>query len=218
MVWVPASEWRIVDTWDTAGLRGTGSHDVEVTDVLVPAHRVGPVPPVDPVADGALFRFPIVGLWSVGLAGVALGIAGAAIDELRRLAATKTPFGMLSSLATRASVQIATCEALALTGSARALLVEEATRVWDLVQAGHEVTPEQIARLRIAATHATASSAGAVDRMYRAAGGSAVYTTSPLQRCLRDVHAVTQHHFVAPPTYEMVGPIVLGVASDGFLL
>jgi hypothetical protein len=54
--------------------------------------------------------------------------------------------------------------------------------------------------------------------MYTAAGGTAVFASSPLQRCLRDVHAVTQHFFVAPQTYEMIGKILLGVEPDGFML
>jgi alkylation response protein AidB-like acyl-CoA dehydrogenase len=218
MTWLEASDYRIIDTWDTAGLRATGSHDVEVAEVFVPEHRIIPVPLPDPVLDGPLFRFPVVGLWSVGLAAAALGIARAAIDEVRALATTKTPFGMMSTLSTRTTAQLDVCEALALVGSARALLVEETTSLWATVRQGAPVTPEQRGLLRIAATHATAASARAVDRMYTTAGGTALFAASPLQRCLRDVHAITQHHFVAPPTLEMVGKILLGVESDGFML
>jgi hypothetical protein len=75
VAWIKASDCRIIDTWDTAGLRATGSNDIEVSDVFVPKHRTSPVPLVDPVADGALFRFPIVGLFAVGMAASALGIA-----------------------------------------------------------------------------------------------------------------------------------------------
>lgn len=218
MSWIPASDWQIIDTWDTAGLRATGSHDIEVSDVFVPTHRTIPVPLPDPVPSGALFRFPVVGLWSAGLAAVALGVAQTAIDETIRLAETKTPFGTTSTLANRATTQVAVCEALATVRSARALLVEEASRMWQRVQAEASVTPAQVGALRIAATHATAAAANAVDAMYTAAGGSAVFVSNPLQRCLRDVHMITQHHFVAPPTYEMIGKIVLGVESDGFML
>ena len=45
-----------------------------------------------------------------------------------------------------------------------------------------------------------------------------MFASSPLQRCLRDGHAVTQHFFVAPPTYEMIGKILLGVEPDSFML
>ena len=216
--WIKASDWRIIDTWDTAGLRATGSHDIEVSDVFVPKHRAVLEPPPEPVSYGPLFRFPIVGLFSVGIAASALGIAQAAIDELLRLAGTKTPFGMASTLSTRTTAQIAVAEAMATVRSARALLVEETACLWEMVQEGTPLTTEQQALLRIAATHATAASADVVDRMYTTAGGSALYASSPLQQLLRDVHAITQHVFVAPPAYEPLGKILLGVEPDGFML
>lgn len=128
--WIKASDWGIIDTWDTAGLRATGSHDIEVSDVFVPKHRTFPEPPPEPVSYGPLFRLPIVGLFSVGMAASALGIARAAIDELLRLAGTKTPFGMASTLSTRTTAQIAVSEAMATVRSARALVIEETTCLW----------------------------------------------------------------------------------------
>lgn len=218
VTWVESPDFQIIDNWDAAGLRATGSHDVEVAGVFVPRSRTFLMPPSEPRVGGALFRFPVVALWAAGMASAALGLARAAIDEVLRLAGTKTPFGMTSKLATRPTSQIAVCEALAGACSARALLVEETARMWALVQAPTPVTSEQRARLRIAATHATATSASVVDRMYTVAGGTALLSSSPLQRCLRDVHAITQHLFVAPPSYEMLGKILLGVEPDGFLL
>jgi alkylation response protein AidB-like acyl-CoA dehydrogenase len=63
-------------------------------------------------------------------------------------------------------------------------------------------------------THATRSAARVVDRMYDAAGGSAVFHTSPLQRCFRDIHVATQHAMVAPATMETYGSVLLGVETD----
>ena len=218
MTWIRASDCRIIDTWDTAGLRATGSHDIEVSDVFVPKHRTIPVPLPDPVPDGALFRFPIVGLWSVGLAAAALGIAQAAIDELLHLAATKTPFGMTSTLATRTTAQIAICEAIAAALRHARCWSRRPRACGRRCRPAHRSRRSSSGLLRIAATHATAAAASAVDRMYTAAGGTAVFASSPLQRCLRDVHTITQHVFVAPPTYEMIGKILLGVEPDGFML
>jgi indole-3-acetate monooxygenase len=218
MTFLEARDWQIIDTWDTVGLRATGSHDVEVVDVFVPTHRTIPVPFPDPVSDGAVFRFPLVGLFSVGIAACALGIAQAAIDDVVDLAGTKTPFGLAAPLASRTTTQLAVCEAMALVRAARAFVHEETTMLWDQVRSGTLVTAEQRAALRLATTHATAASAKAVDLMYTAAGGTSVFASSPLQQRLRDVHAITQQFFVAPPTYETIGKVMLGVEPDGFML
>ena len=218
MTFIEAGDWQIIDTWDTVGLRATGSHDIEAAEVFVPTQRTVPVPFPDPVSEGALFRFPFVGLFSVGITACALGTAQAAIDDVVDLAGTKTPFGLTAPLASRTTTQLAVCEAMALVRAARAHVHEETKVLWQRVRSGALVTAEQRAALRLATTHATAASAKAVDLMYTAAGGTSVFASSPLQRRLRDVHAITQHFFVAPPTYETIGQVVLGVEPDGFML
>jgi alkylation response protein AidB-like acyl-CoA dehydrogenase len=62
------------------------------------------------------------------------------------------------------------------------------------------------------------SCARVVDRMYDAAGGTAVYRASPLQRCLRDIHVATQHAMVAPSTLELIGSVLLGVEANTVML
>ena len=79
------------------------------------------------------------------------------------------------------------------------------------------MTERDRALLRLAATHATRASAQVVDRMYQAGGGSAIYTTSPLQRHFRDIHVATQHVMVADPTFAMIGKVLLGVGEAGLL-
>jgi alkylation response protein AidB-like acyl-CoA dehydrogenase len=39
MAYLPKGAYRILDTWYVGGLRGTGSHDIVVDDVFVPAER-----------------------------------------------------------------------------------------------------------------------------------------------------------------------------------
>ena len=50
--------------------------------------------------------------------------------------------------------------------------------------------------------------------MYTVAGGSSLYTRSPLQRHFRDIHAATQHMMVAQPTWELGARVLLGLESD----
>lgn len=50
--------------------------------------------------------------------------------------------------------------------------------------------------------------------MYEAAGGSAVFRSSPLQRCFGDIHVAIQHARVAPATLETFGSVLLGLDTD----
>jgi alkylation response protein AidB-like acyl-CoA dehydrogenase len=211
---VSKKDFKIVDTWTVSGLRGTGSHDFEVNDAFVPAHRCIRMPMGPSPYPGRLYAFPFFGFLATVIASTALGVARAAVDELTRVAKTKTPFGMMSSLATRPSAQLAAAEAEVAVRSSRAFLVEVTTDVWDTVVAGRPATVEQRNALRLAATNATTSSARAVDLAYTAGGASAMYGKSLLQRCLRDVHAITQHYAVAPHNHELCGKILLGAEAD----
>jgi alkylation response protein AidB-like acyl-CoA dehydrogenase len=215
---VPADAVQVVDTWDVAGLRGTGSHDLVADDVFVPAGRSVSLADDRPVAPGPLFAFPIFGLLALGIAAVALGVATRAIDELARLAREKTATGMRRRLAERAAVQQDVAQAEAAVGAARAYVHAVVAAAWDAATATGQVGLAERARLRLAATHATVAAASAVDAMYAAGGGTAIYAESALQRCFRDVHVVTQHMMVAQPTWELVGRLLLGVDADTSLL
>jgi len=214
----PAAAVQILDTWDVAGLRGTGSHDLIARDVLVPAGRSLSLADDPPVATGPLFAFPIFGLLALGIAAVALGVAARSVEELSALAREKTATGMRRRLAERAAVQQDVAQAEAAIGAARAFVAQVVDAAWDAARAEGRVPLALRARLRLAATHATAAAAGAVDRMYTAGGGTAIYADSALQRCFRDVHVITQHMMVAQPTWELAGRLLLGVDADTSLL
>ena len=202
------------DNWRVSGLCGTGSGDIEVRDLLVPegrSLRVGGRPRVQT----PLFRFPMFGLLALGVASVSLGIGERALDELVELADGKRPTGSRRSLAARGAIQADAARAEASLRSARALISETIDAAWSAAVAGERLTLAHRADLRLAAVNATWSAVDAVDRCYHAAGGSAIYTDAPLQRCFRDVHVTTQHIMVAQPVWELTGRVRLGVAPGG---
>jgi indole-3-acetate monooxygenase len=210
----PRADAEVIDTWSVSGLRGTGSHDMRVAGLEVPAARSASLTTDAPVVTTPLYAFPAFGLLALGIAAVALGTARAAIDDVVDLAGAKTPTMSSRKLAERPGTQAGVARAEATLGAARALLLESIDRCWSAATAGGEISRILRARLRMAATHAVDRSAEAVDAAYLLGGGSAIYETSPLQRRFRDVHAATQHILVAPPTWELAGRALLGLELD----
>jgi alkylation response protein AidB-like acyl-CoA dehydrogenase len=207
---LPASQAEPVDTWTTTGMRGTGSHDFTVTDVIVPDERVHGASE-ESSRPQALYRF--VGWTHVAHAAIGLGIARVAIEELVGLAGGKhaTWHASEGRLATRTTVQAKVAQAEALVGSGRAY-VREATRdAWETVERGEPLSPEQRAVYRLAIAQAMANAVQAVDLMYSVGGATSIYAASRLDRCLRDIHTAAAHVWVAPDTYELAGRLLLGL-------
>jgi alkylation response protein AidB-like acyl-CoA dehydrogenase len=210
----PAADVEVIDTWNVSGLRGTGSHDMQVNDVRVPAERTASLLADKPIERGPLYAFPIFGLLALSIAGVALGIARAALDELANLAGGKTPTLSSRRLADRHATQATVARSEASLRAARELLYAEIERGWAEARRRGEVSDTEKAALRLAATHATVASADVVDAMYALGGGTSIYETSPLQRHFRDVHAATQHMLVGPQTWELTGRMMLGLPTE----
>jgi len=213
LAFFPVADAEVHDTWDTVGMRGTGSHDFSVKDVFVPlSHAMS----LDFQAwpQGALWRMPLFTVMLPPMGAVPLGIARAAIDEVVALAPARTPYRSVRVMAERDMVQVAVARAEALTRSARAFLHEAVGEVWAAAQDRSPVTMDQRAMCRLASVHAARAAVEAVTLCFEAAGGSAVYVTSRLQRHLRDVHSAGQHVVLASSGYETVGRVLLGLPPD----
>ena len=214
LVLFPADDVERIDTWHVAGMSGTGSHDMAVEDLLVPAARSASLFADAPRERGALYAFPIFGLLSLAIASVGLGIARGAVDDLLALAGSKTPSMGTRTLAERPDTQGRVARAEARLRAARAFVDDAVGDAWEAAGASGTITVEQRAALRMAASHALGESAAVVDEAYALAGGSAIYSSSPLQRRFRDVHVATQHMLMAPSVWELAGRLMLGVPAD----
>jgi alkylation response protein AidB-like acyl-CoA dehydrogenase len=203
-----ATETRLIDTWDTSGLRGTGSHDMEVVDLEVPEERCFSLMVGEPRYQSPAFRVPLFGALAAVVASVMLGIARASVGALVELARVKQPVGGKKTVAMRETVQQAVARAEAKLGAARAFLVEASGRA----PSGNPI--DERLPIRLAACHAASEAAEVVDLMYNAAGASAVYSANPLQRYFRDVHVATQHAMVGSTILTSVGRVLLGIDSD----
>jgi alkylation response protein AidB-like acyl-CoA dehydrogenase len=207
----PSHVLEFHDTWYTSGLRGTGSLDFSVSDVFVPTEYTIR-PGVDrATVDEPMARFPNVTLLALGIAAVGVGVARRALDEFVELASDKTPQFSSRTLSESGFAQSEFARAEARLRAASAYLRDEVGTACAVAGAGDRVTVESRVAMRLAAAHAAVESVAAVDAAWTLAGGTAVYDSSPLGRCLRDVHVVTQHIMVAPKLNETLGRSLLGV-------
>ncbi len=219
---LPASDYTVIDTWYVSGLAGTGSKDVTANDVFVPEYRTlgvdagkGGKHPGSAVNPGLLFRLPWFALFGFVIASVSLGIAKGAIEQY--VAATRTKLGTYSgrSLADFSTMQVHVAEAGALIDAAEALMLrdcEEAARF----AAADQIPPmEDKVRWRRDGAYAARMCTQAVDIIFTAAGGGAIYENNPLQRAFRDIHAANGHFGVNWDANGInYGRVALGLPPD----
>jgi alkylation response protein AidB-like acyl-CoA dehydrogenase len=208
---VPVGACEILDTWHTAGLRGTGSHDWQVTDVFVPEERTFPLLRDGQSELGSLYIKDFAAYAGPRVAAVALGIARDAIDSFTALAMTKTPVLATSALVSQHTTHERVGRAEALLRAGRAFLYEAVRELPYNPTWSEALSDDLRANIRLASAQAAQSATEAVDLMFNAAGTTSIYASSRLERCFRDVHVATQHVAVAPSNIEMVGQYLLGL-------
>ncbi len=204
MFLVPASDYTIIDTWQVIGLAGTGSKDVEVADVFVPAYRTlaterikgGPNRGSE-LNPGTLYKLPAVSLFAFAIAGVSLGIARGAIRHFAETTRNRLSAYTGKNLADFTNIQVH---------------LDEATRI---TEAGVVPSIEQRARYRRDGAFAATLCTRAVDLLFTATGGAAIYERNPIQRAFRDVHAANAHYVLTWDVNGAIyGRVALGLPPD----
>ena len=222
---LPARDFSIIDTWHVIGLGGTGSKDVAVEDVVVPAYRsiavnqiTGGPNPGSEVNPAVLYQLPAVSLFAFCIAGVSLGIAQGAIEYFTQTTRTRTSYYTGRSLADFVTLQIHLAEATAMTDAARAVVLGDCDEATRLVSEHLVPNLDQRARYRRDGAYAATLCTKAVDVLFGATGGGAIYARNPLQRAFRDVHAANAHYILNwDINGAMYGRVALGLSPDATL-
>jgi indole-3-acetate monooxygenase len=199
------ASWK---TWYVGGLRGTGSHDIVVDDVFVPAEWTFFFRDLDQL-DRPLSRMPFFATVCARCAALCLGIAQAATDTLLELGASKVQVDPFPGLRDRPAVQVMVASSSAKLHGARLLLHEALGDLWATCQQGTPVTDAPRARMWESGLHAAQTAKTVVTSMYEAAGTSALYIDCPIEREHRDIYAVMQHVVFA--SMEAAGQVRLGL-------
>jgi 3-hydroxy-9,10-secoandrosta-1,3,5(10)-triene-9,17-dione monooxygenase len=213
---VPKSDYRIIDTWFAMGMAGTGSKDIEVSEVFVPERRAlalarcrgGLEHPGAALNDGPLFRIAIVASAGHPLSASALGAAEGAFERVRENFTKRTGTYTGAKVADFQAVQIKLAEARVLIDSARYLMRQSAL----IFQEKFDLSIDQKLRLRAQNAYAVAQCRKAVETLWSCYGANAIYTRDPFQRYMRDLMAINQHFSFS---FDIAGAAYGSVALGG---
>jgi 3-hydroxy-9,10-secoandrosta-1,3,5(10)-triene-9,17-dione monooxygenase len=222
---LPASDYTVIDTWQVIGLAGTGSKDVAVEDVFVPEYRTlsvdqiaGGPNPGSAVNPSVLYQLPAISLFAFCIAGVSLGIAQSAIEHFIQTTRTRLSSYSGRNVADFNTVQVHVAEAAALADAARAIMLGDCDAATQSVSEGRVPDLVERARYRRDGAFAATLCTKAVDLLFAATGGGAIYARNSLQRAFRDVHAANAHYVLNwDINGAMYGRVALGLPPDATL-
>lgn len=223
LVLLPKGDAEVIDTWFTAGLRGTGSKDVRLVKAFVPAHRAlsfldvatGNAPGARLHGETSIYRLPLYSALTMVASAAAVGIGLGAIDDHAEATRGRVAYGGGTPPGERPSMHVRIGHAAAEVDVAQMLLrrcVDEATRV---AEAGEAFDPAPRVRWRRDCAYAVSLCVDAVDRLVSAAGAKAQYEDSALQRAQRDLHTLCTHVvFDRDGAFELYGRLALGLGPN----
>ena len=203
----PASSWKVLDTWYTTGLAGSGSNDYTVEGLFVPeAHSFSLLE--KPRRSEPLYRFN--GMFFANTHGVPLGLARRAIETVLKLAGEKMLMPELVRMKDVPRVRAALARAEMQLGAARAYTYETLDAVWEALNQRGELGRELRVALALSRIHAFRVAREVTQAMVDTAGTSAIYASSPLDRLMRDAITMSQHVVAQDRIAEMIGGLLVG--------
>jgi 3-hydroxy-9,10-secoandrosta-1,3,5(10)-triene-9,17-dione monooxygenase len=219
-------DYKIIDTWNAAGLSGTGSNDVEIDDafvtdpmtIAVNALAGGPTPG-SAVNPNPLYALPVFSLFPFVLSGVALGNAQACLDDYVEVARHRASTYNRARLGDLQSTQIKIAEASAKIDAARLIMRSSCIEAMAEARRGHIPDTAVKTRLRRDGAYSVNLCTEAVSLLFAASGARGLFTSAALQRQFRDAHAINAHlafNFDAAGTNY--GRVALGLPSENLTL
>jgi len=192
------SQVGIIETWDTTGLRGTGSHDFAVDGAFVPAADTFSVMTDAPREAGALYRLPFGTLTELPISAVVLGLARQALARFEHLATTKaSPFGggLLASHPRVASAIAMTRRDVDTASTTLSGLADEA---WRTATRESPLDESVIRRCTTDCARLVAELVSAIGKLVPLAGMNAIHREDPFAVAWQDLSAAAAHYSVSP--------------------
>jgi alkylation response protein AidB-like acyl-CoA dehydrogenase len=194
-------EVRIVETWDSLGMRSTGSHDVLLHNVCLPdAHIIERDDGAKTGKGGAGAAW-----FMLTVSAVYLGVGQAALNAAVGYARSRVPTALGKPIAEVEAIQRHLGQANLLLHQGR-LILYGAAELWDRHPQRQDDLHPTVALAKVTVTN---NAITALDHCMRAVGGAAMTRTLPLERYYRDVRAGLNHPINDDAAYVMLGKLAL---------
>jgi len=223
---LPKTDYVIEDNWHVAGLAGTGSKDVVVSNAFVPEYRTHRMSdgfkcksPGNELNNGPLYRIPFGQVFTRSVSTTAIGIAQGALSSYRNAAAHRVAAGDGSKIADNPHAQWVAARAASLVDEAKLVLRRNATQLSAWAAAGEPAPLESRIAYRCDSSNAVLKCVEAVDLLFTESGGRAIFLDHPLLGYFLDVHAARAHFANSPnkPAWNY-GGVQLGLDNKDFFL
>lgn len=217
---IPPRHYKMLDTWFTVGMRGTGSNTIVTDNVFVPERHVlrlaqirdGKGPGGALHANG-IYRSPFISYAPLTFATPMLGAAQGAYEHFREWTKGRKALGGFS-VAERSSIQVQMARTAADLDAAEMLLRRAAATA----EANPPPSIEMRARSMRDYTRAAELSVAAIDSLLAMSGTAGFSQLHPIQRAWRDLHFASMHISINPEnTYSHFGRLELGLPRDPHL-
>jgi 3-hydroxy-9,10-secoandrosta-1,3,5(10)-triene-9,17-dione monooxygenase len=224
---VPEKDYRIDDNWHVSGLAGTGSKDIVIDGVVVPEHRslslidamAGRTPGRDLYADSPLYRVPFGTMLLLALAGPSLGVAQGAYTVFLERAQTRHMTYSNEKQSEQTPVHVMLGEVLYDLDAVDLLWGRDLAEIARLAEESQDFTIEQRARYKRDVGLGLRACQQVVARLAAASGAHGLFLSSPIQRALRDTHAMTAHAALDPiQAARTMGRVALGLDPAAAIL
>lgn len=223
---VPRGDFKVLDTWHTFGLKGTGSNDIVVEDAFVPEYRThssldgfrGTNPGIDSKTI-PLYKIPFGQLFPRAVSSAAIGATQGAINAYRDIASKRIGSNTGSKTAEDPHAQMAVARAQALVDQLKLRLGTIFGELMTNARAGEATDINKRIQFRYESAAVPEQCLAEVLELQKMCGGRAIFTSSPLQRFVLDILAGRAH--VANNPYQFgrnYGGVQLGLESTDFFL
>ncbi len=223
---VPRSDYELVDDWFVSGLRGTGSKSVRVDDAFVPEHRVHRMSdayrlqsPGNEVNTAPLYRVPFGQLFTRTVATPAIGMLQGALEAYVDLNVKRKGRADGKNAADDPANLEACAKAELAMREVRAVLRSDWNEMIAKAESAEPISVEDRVAFRANAGAVTDRMVSALDELFMASGGSAIFLSQDIQRFFQDIHAARAHHANNPlKTSRNYGGLLMGENSKDFFL